>query len=331
MKSIRLLPVVIAAALALLLFKGVGLLTSGGYVLTGTGVALAEAGTDQAPAATGADTTIVLPEEPTLVDDSPTLGDVAPTLGADDAGDHGAPAAAEQDTAAEHDASAGEDDTDAVPAEHGTEPSDAATGELADPAAEPAHGAPTVPDLDAAPPADPLAEGVPMVQGEDGLVVPLTTEDGSSLTENVILERLSARRAELDTREEELNLRLQLVEAAEAQLEERAAALAQIEARINAIADQQKSLQEGQFAAIINMYQTMKPTEAAVIFNDLDMQVLVRVAQGMNPRKMAPILAKMTSARAQQLTLALAAVEPAPAVTPTPTEDLAALPQIVGQ
>ena len=51
----------------------------------------------------------------------------------------------------------------------------------------------------------------------------------------------------------------------------------------------------------------------------------------MNPRKMAPILAKMSSARAQQLTLALAAVEPEPALTAPPVENLAALPQIVGQ
>ena len=39
MKSVRLLPVVIFAALALLLFKGIGLVTSGGYVLTGSATA----------------------------------------------------------------------------------------------------------------------------------------------------------------------------------------------------------------------------------------------------------------------------------------------------
>ena len=67
-------------------------------------------------------------------------------------------------------------------------------------------------------------------------------------------------------------LRLQLVEAAEAQLEERAAALAAVEARINALVDQQKAVEDGQFAAIISMYETMKPGEAAAIFNDLDMR-----------------------------------------------------------
>ena len=44
MKTPRLLPVVIAAATALLLFKGIGLVTTGGYVLTGTGSAIAAGG-----------------------------------------------------------------------------------------------------------------------------------------------------------------------------------------------------------------------------------------------------------------------------------------------
>lgn len=328
MKSIRLLPVVIAAALALLLFKGVGLLTTGGYVLTGTSVAVAAGAAPAEPAEgaaegaspEGGETTIELPSEPTLEDESPTIDDVAPTLGGEASGE-GAPKgegeSAEGTVAAE--ASGEESPAEGAPAAEGGE-------------AEAATEGGEVPSLTEA---DPMAEGVPMVQNEEGAIVPLAAENGGSLTENIILERLSARRAELDTREEELNLRLQLVEAAEAQLEQRAAALAEVEARINALADQQKVAEEGQFAAIISMYQTMKPAEAAAIFDNLDMQVLAKVAQGMNPRKMAPILAKMNATRAQQLTIVLAAMEPAPAAAPAAAapagENLAQLPQIVGQ
>src|SRR5690606_23349524 len=67
-KPVRLLPVVIFAAIALLLFKGVGLLTTGGYVLTGTSVAIA-AGEEGAPEA-GATPTLVMPHEPTMEDTS---------------------------------------------------------------------------------------------------------------------------------------------------------------------------------------------------------------------------------------------------------------------
>jgi flagellar motility protein MotE (MotC chaperone) len=342
-KQIRLLPVVIFAALALLFFKGVGLVTSGGFIFAGVAHAATESA-DHAPVAEGAEPTITLEPDPTIEDSSPTLEDDAPTLG-QDAGEHGAPAvstATEHSTEVAAPTEAPHGDEAAAPAEgeHTTEApvapvTPAAIGDHPAPAVE-SEAAPSVPDIDAAPAVaeDPHAEGVPMLQDGSGQLVPLVAEDGGTLTENIILERLSARRAELDTREEELNLRLQLVEAAEAQLEERKTALAEIEARINALVDQQKAAEDGQFAAIISMYEQMKPSEAANIFNDLDMQVLVKVAGGMNPRKMAPILAKMNSVRAQQLTLALAAIPPEPNVAdvaPAGPQDLSQLPQIVGQ
>jgi flagellar motility protein MotE (MotC chaperone) len=58
--------------------------------------------------------------------------------------------------------------------------------------------------------------------------------------------------------------------------------------------------------------------------------VLLRVAKTMSPRKMAPILAEMDAVRAQELTVKMADLADQPAAEMTP-EDLAALPQIVGQ
>jgi flagellar motility protein MotE (MotC chaperone) len=89
-------------------------------------------------------------------------------------------------------------------------------------------------------------------------------------------------------------------------------------------------MEAGQFAAIVAMYEVMKPKDAAKIFNNLDMEVLVRVSTAMQPRKMAPILAEMDAARAQELTVSMAALADHPVTEMTP-ENLAALPQIVGQ
>src|SRR5690606_6082079 len=71
-KPVRLLPVVILSAAALLLFKGLGLVTSGGYVLTGTTV-VAAAGEED-------DSVAMVPQEPVAADPSPTLQDTAPTV-----------------------------------------------------------------------------------------------------------------------------------------------------------------------------------------------------------------------------------------------------------
>ena len=79
------------------------------------------------------------------------------------------------------------------------------------------------------------------------------------------------------------------------------------------------------------MYETMKPQEAATLFNALDNDVLLRVARAMNPRKMAPILARMDPTKAKTLTAGLAREEAEPTANVGAIEDLASLPQIVGQ
>ncbi|KKB85002.1 hypothetical protein VW29_08270 [Devosia limi DSM 17137] len=176
---------------------------------------------------------------------------------------------------------------------------------------------------------DPLAEGAPMQVDSNGRIVPLSPE-GGSLSERALLERLAARRTELESFEEELSLRASLVDAAEKRIEERAATMAAMEAQIASLVDQRQAMETGQFAGIVAMYETMKPKDAANIFNELDMEVLLRVAKTMSPRKMAPILAEMTSSRAQELTVRMAALADQPTDQMTPN-DLAALPQIVGQ
>ena len=66
------------------------------------------------------------------------------------------------------------------------------------------------------------------------------------------------------------------------------------------------------------------------IFDQLQMEVLLRVARGINPRKMAPIMAKMDPTKAKELTAGLAIDQVEPTIELT-SEDLSALPQIVGQ
>ncbi len=74
----------------------------------------------------------------------------------------------------------------------------------------------------------------------------------------------------------------------------------------------------------------MKPKDAAAIFDQLEMSVLLRVARAMNPRKMAPIMAKMNPSRAQELTAGMAVDQVEPTIE-LAGEDLGALPQIVGE
>ncbi len=141
---------------------------------------------------------------------------------------------------------------------------------------------------------------------------------------------LGKRRTQLNDYEQELTLRSSLVDAAEKKIEERQATLQALETQISSLVDQRTAMESGQFAGIVTLYENMKPKDAANIFNSLDMEVLLRVAKMMNPRKMSPILAAMDAPRAQELTVRMAALSDQPPEQMTP-DALAALPQIVGQ
>lgn len=336
MKTVRLLPVVIFAISALLVLKTIGLATTGGFVLGTTAVVAAEG---QAAAAS-ADTPVSLPEGPTMGDTSPVLTDNAPTLG------QGATGANEAAPSSAHEAAPAAADAGAhAPAptsdSSGLGANEVATNDTRCPAPVVMHetALPVTPEASNAggfadamtdPACDPRTEGVPMELDAGGKLVPLAQPDGSSLTERALLERLSARRTELDTYANELDMRQAIVDAAEKKIDERAVTLKALEAQIASLVDQRQAMEDGQFAGIVTMYENMKPKDAANIFNDLDMSVLLRVAKAINPRKMAPILAAMTSKRAQELTVKMASNPDTPTDTMTQA-DLAALPQIVGQ
>lgn len=324
MKSVRLLPVVICAALALLLFKGIGLVTNGGYVLSGSSTAQAAgaSGGSGDNGSEGGDATMALPVEPMLSDPNPTLDDEAPTLPLRATGGGHGDAAAEPADESGEEAETGHGDA-AAPAEDAACPAkdEAAPGDEFDFTAI-GEDCPVDPGVNAA------GDSLPLIKDGGGNIVPLG--DTASGAEEAVMERLGARREELDAREAELEMRLALVEAAEKRINERTAALEVLEARINALVEEKKAMDEGQFASIVAMYETMKPKEAAAIFDQLEMPVLLRVARAMSPRKMAPIMAKMDPQKATTLTSSMA-VEQAEATIEFVREDLDALPQIVGQ
>lgn len=322
MKSVRLLPVVILAAAALLLFKGIGIVTNGGYVLTGSATAEAAGAGGGHGGSAGDDAIVSLPAEPTLGDTSPTLSDGAPTLPLRGAG-------------------AGHGNEAVASGEHGTDPAEDAGHGNAEPVACPPDGEASIGEhladgTDAEASADDCAEAglnaagdiLPTMMDGEGNIVPM--EDTVAGSGEAVAERLGARREALDNREAELEMRMALVEAAEKRIAERTRALEVLEARINALVEEKKASEDRQFNSIVAMYETMKPKEAAAVFDQLEISVLVRVASAIPPRKMAQIMAKMTPQKARELTASMA-VEQAEPNLDLAQEDLAALPQIVGQ
>ena len=179
----------------------------------------------------------------------------------------------------------------------------------------------------------PDAKAVPAPAGKDGKPVPLpsgtvisTDASMPSGAERAILERLQARRQELDTRARELDLRESLIQNAEKRMDARLDELKQVEERIKVETQQKDDAEVARLKGLVTMYENMKPRDAAKIFNGLDSTVLLSVVSAINPRTMAEILAQMSPDVAQRLTVELASkAQQAKADSP------AELPKIQGQ
>jgi flagellar motility protein MotE (MotC chaperone) len=127
-----------------------------------------------------------------------------------------------------------------------------------------------------------------------------------SASERAILERLQARRQELEARAREVDIRESLLKAAEKRAEGRVEELKAIESRISGAAQQKAEEETTRFKGIITMYEGMKPKDAAKVFDRLEMPVLFEIASQIAPRKMADILGLMSPEAAERLTVEMA-------------------------
>ncbi len=125
-------------------------------------------------------------------------------------------------------------------------------------------------------------------------------------TEVEMLQSLASRRVELEARTRELDLRENLLKAAEDRLEKKVAELKKIEATINGLLKKHDEEQEAKLKSLIKVYETMKPKEAAPIFNALDMPLLLDIVERMKEAKIAPIVALMETDKAKELSTKLA-------------------------
>jgi len=135
-----------------------------------------------------------------------------------------------------------------------------------------------------------------------------TIEPGkiNSAGERAILESLQGRREQLDARSRELDMRENLLKAAEKRVEAKVNELKELEARVKNAMGSRDQAEEKRFKTVISMYETMKPKDAARIFDRLDMKILVDVSSHMSPRNMSEILSNMTPETAERLTVELA-------------------------
>jgi flagellar motility protein MotE (MotC chaperone) len=134
----------------------------------------------------------------------------------------------------------------------------------------------------------------------------LVPADPGSPTERALLEKLGARREALRQKTEELELRERMIGEAERKLEAGVGELRQAEDKAEGTVRERAEAERAGMKNIVTMYETMKPKDAARVFDRLGHEVLVPLVLAMNPRKMAEVLAVMQPEAAERLTVALA-------------------------
>lgn len=121
-----------------------------------------------------------------------------------------------------------------------------------------------------------------------------------------VLQKLAQRRTELETWAGDLAMREQLLKATEGKLEDRLAELKTVQASVKGLLKQYDQEQENKLKSLVKVYETMKPKDAARIFEQLEMDILLDVVERMKEAKVAPVLSAMNPEKARTVTEELA-------------------------
>lgn len=130
--------------------------------------------------------------------------------------------------------------------------------------------------------------------------------ESNSAAEVDVLTSLSKRRQQLDAREQSLNMQANLIAAAEQRVDGKIAALKDLQTTMQKLLGQRDAAEQAQLTALVKTYSSMKPADAARIFNSLDDTVELNVAAQMKSDVLGAILAKMQPDMAEKLTVRLA-------------------------
>ena len=134
----------------------------------------------------------------------------------------------------------------------------------------------------------------------------LAREANLSPAELRMLQSLGVRRGELDQREGDIDLQLQLLAAAEAKLDARVKALDGLKGDIQGLLGQADAQQQTETTRMVAVFSAMKPKDAAARMTVLDDSVRLPIAAKMKERTLAAILAQMSPAEAKKMTESLA-------------------------
>ncbi|CAL7959143.1 conserved hypothetical protein [Alphaproteobacteria bacterium] len=127
-----------------------------------------------------------------------------------------------------------------------------------------------------------------------------------SSSEINILQSLRKRHLELEDLAEKLSVKESALGAVKQEIQDKITYLEKLQNKLADLMKKYDSKEENKVGRLVKIYENMKSKEAAKVFDKLQINVLVEVAESMKEGKLSAIIGEMMPEKAKELTVALA-------------------------
>ncbi len=134
-----------------------------------------------------------------------------------------------------------------------------------------------------------------------------TVNNGKSFSQSeiAILQELAERREALDLRSKEIDKKAVQLKVTEEEIGKKLAQLQNYEKRLRALMKEYTAKEKEKLDSLVKVYTSMKPKDAARIFNTLDLEITTALVREMKPSASSAIISQMEASKAKAITDAL--------------------------
>lgn len=133
------------------------------------------------------------------------------------------------------------------------------------------------------------------------------------------LKKLEERKNQLDAREQELNRIEKELQEQRNEIEKKLSELTQMRQEISSSLDDRVKIDDQKVDVLVQVYSTMKPPQAAKVFESMDEDLAVEILGRMKKKSAADIMNLMKAEKAQAISEKYAGYKRKPASSPTST------------
>ena len=135
---------------------------------------------------------------------------------------------------------------------------------------------------------------------------PIIKDDFQLQSEKKLLQELRQRRKEIEQYNDEMPADKLALESVKQYIDKRLNLLENLQNKLKPQLKNSNKSEEQKIQRLVKVYENMKPKEAAKIFNDLQIGILIEMSLNMKESKLALILADMKPEKVRELTSILA-------------------------